>query len=384
MATNTYLSSDYITRRGAEETTTGFKNGGDNERILDRSTIIGQSGLTKTSISSFAYNFAKQFFENKGIEEPVARSLILIANDIAKLHNKPIQVVLEEMESDGKRILFNHFNPIQLVPTLSNGQIIDIKVLNHGIGYYSDFTVYNCSASNSDIISSVNSMIDIKVGHRISDDDDNVLGQVVDIISSTEIQIDQVVTLNDAVIVVRPNPTITITGNGFDAEYIGEFGDDSRLSLTMVNVGYDYTTALVEVPVSPIVRQDILHIKAHGYETGDRIYFKAGLKTETESTLPPEIEEVDEFGKVVPYYAIAVNKDQLKLAMTEKDARLELGIPLSQPSLLGKFTIYKYFDLNLGVDSYIYMNLIRPTSNQMMAMQRVSIDDSYRRHKIQP
>jgi hypothetical protein len=266
MATNSYLSSDYITRRGVEETTNGFKNNNNDQGRIERSSIVGQTGLTKTYMSSFGYNYAKQFFENKGIEEPVARSLILIANDIATLHEKPIQMVLEEMENDGKKIVKNPRYVAEARAKLSGDTIYQITFLNHALGYYTDFIVQSCTASNSDTITTTSNFKDVKLGYIISDKDSNVLGKVIDVISETQIQIDATVTLTSERIIVRPIPTLTITGDGVGASAICSIDDNGMMSVDPLDLvgGSNYSEATVSVEPSSVLRQDAITITAHG------------------------------------------------------------------------------------------------------------------------
>lgn len=565
MTSKTFIGSDYITRRGSEETTTGFKNNNSDQNRPERGNIIlGETGLKKSSISPFIYNYAKQYFIGKGIEEPVARSMILLANDIAKLHNKPIQVVLEELENEGSSIYNNpvvkafakakitgDMTAVQIITggtyyavndiidvtggsgsnatlkvtsiademtamstlsidnpgssyvinslltltggatimvdsvgvggeiltftivsvgggnsvgdalaatsgiilcddedvecssevlvsggenasfivssivnvgvitsavvvdggtgyltgdmigvtggtqsinkvdatfivTSTQGSISEINVINHGIGCYQDFTIGDCAAVSSTTITTSNSFDGVKVGNHVKNGNDFIL--ITEVASDTQIVVETEITLLSPTLTIRPTPTLTITGDGVGAVATASINDDGLMTVTVGYGGVNYTTSKTKVEISPvsIIKQNSFNLKSHGYYTGERIYFTAKTKTETESSLPPEIDEVDEIGKLVVYYAIAVDRNTLKLATTEKNANLGISINLSQPALSGGFTIYKYFKVSMTVDSYLYMNAMRPTSNQMMAMEKVKVSESVRNYRIVP
>ena len=319
MSSNTYISSDFLERRGSETRGNIYK--GDNTKygsVDIPNILLGENRLSKSSISSFNYNYVYQYFIERGTDEVTAKSMTLIINDIAKLKEVSVQEVLHELEREYTIKLDNPVVRAKAIAIIEDETITEIKIIDNGLSFY-----------------------DV-------------------------------------------SPSINIIGDGIGAIATLTLNQDGTLTPTIVNGGAQYTDAIVEIDKVQLIKNNTIYIPSHEFITGDSVYFTPNVTNETSSSLPFGLQQYGSDGKPVIYYVIVENNNYIKLAETEKDVRLGREIDISTAPLDGGFIINRTFNFNVNIDSFIYMNSLRPVTKQMMSVTPAKASDTLRHNRLLP
>jgi hypothetical protein len=319
MSSKNVISADYLERRGSETKGNNYKGDNGSYGSVDiQNILLGQSNLTRTSISPFNYNYVYQFFISKGTDEISARSMVLIINDIAKLRNTTVQHIITEMDREYTTKLENPVVRAKANVVIENEIITQIQVIDNGIGFY-----------------------DVA-------------------------------------------PTITIEGDGVYAEASLTLEPSGVLTPTIINAGLQYTYATANITPVQIIKDFQIYIPNHKFKTGDNVYFTPLVSTSTMTSLPFGLEQLESSGKPKIYYVIDAGNNYIKLATSEKNTRLMKCIEITEAPLDGGFIISRSFNFNVSLDSFMYMNEMRPVTKQMMLVESAKTSDTARFHRLLP
>jgi len=319
MSSKNVISADYLERRGSETKGNAYKGDNGAYGSVDiQNILLGQSNLTRTSISSFNYNYVYQFFISKGTDEVTAKSMVLIINDIAKLRNTTVQHIITEINNEYTTKLENPVIRAKAEIILQNEMISEIQIIDNGIGFY-----------------------DVA-------------------------------------------PSITIEGDGVYAEGSLVLEPSGVLTPTIDNAGLQYTYATASIDAVQIIKDYQIYIPNHKFKTGDNVYFIPSVVTDTMTSLPFGLEQLESSGKPKIYYVIHAGNNYIKLAATEKDTRLKKCIEITEAPLAGGFIISRSFNFNVTMDSFMYMNEMRPVTKQMMSVESAKTSDTSRFHRLLP
>lgn len=151
---------------------------------------------------------------------------------------------------------------------------------------------------------------------------------------------------------------------------------NEKIQVTLYNL-YEGKTKVID---TIDVAEDTFHCVKHGYETGKAIYFTP----KTGTSIPTGIYEYEDSGKNKIYYVIAVDNNNFKVAETDLSARRNIWVDISAQPIAGVFEVHERVDLTLDMDQYIYMNAIRPKTNQLGVMTRTDLTASVRFKQINP